>query len=100
MRTKTPRQASEELVDYDDTPRRDGADRYALYIVSHKNLQRRRLCTTSRDGIGLALLTMLGLSPDGEPAADCPAEIERGDSVGLFDREKRSWLVNPYLQVR
>lgn len=76
-----------------DVPHPSGNDRYALYALAGGRL--RRLCETSRDGVGLALLSMLGLDPDGEPEG--LAELERGDKFGLLDRRHRKWLVNPFL---
>lgn len=79
------------MDEHPDTPHPSGRDKYAVYIVGYRSgkLLRRRLCETSREGIGLALETMIEED-----------EIERGDSIGIFNRETRTWLINPYLVIR
>lgn len=75
----------------DDAPHPSGRDRYALYTLRYEHGEEvhHRLCETSREGIGLALETMIK-----------EGEIQRGDSVGLFDRESRDWLINPWLALK
>lgn len=74
-------------------------ERYGIYAVnpavgmSHDRL--RRLAETSLAGIGLTLLTMLGLDPDGQPDGNEP-EIARGERFGILDRRSRRWIVNPW----
>lgn len=57
---------------------RRGPDRTSVYRL-------KRLCETSREGIGLALETMID---DGE--------LPHGHRFGVFDRRTRRWLVNPF----
>lgn len=76
-----------------DLPHPSGDDRYAIYAVipalsrsgARADRSRRRLCETSRDGIGTALVTM---RDDGEIGDDT--------RVGIFDRLERTWIVNPW----
>lgn len=85
LRSRTPGLAlRREPRPEDDTPRRDGSDRYRIYAV--RDGVQRRLCETSLDGIGLAITTMVD---DGE--ADWQHE-----RLGILDREERAWTVNPY----
>ena len=67
----------------DDTPHPSGDDRYAIYVVT--NNVHHRLAETSLEGIGLTVET---LREDGD--------IEPGTRVGVFDREKREWLISPW----
>lgn len=63
--------------------RRDEADRYGLYRL--RGGEHQELSTTSRDGIGTALVQHViegDLTPD--------------DGFGLLDRLTRAWLVNPW----
>lgn len=74
-----------------DPVRDDESDRYAIYISwpivnSGGEVNRKRLCETSLDGIGLALKTMID---EGE------INQER-DRVGILDRVTRLWLINPF----
>lgn len=77
-----------------DAPHPSGDDRYAIYTVDPRWTRakdvdhadgRKRLAETSLDGIGLTLRT---LREDGDLTDDT--------RVGIFDRETRGWLVNPW----
>lgn len=74
------------IIAMSDEPRRDDADRYALYCYRPGQPEAKRVCETSLTGIGSALLRMLEED-----------EIERGCRVGILDRRTRDWLINPYL---
>lgn len=74
------------IIAMSDEPRRDDADRYALYCYRPGQDFARRICATSLAGIGGALVQMIEED-----------EIERGCRVGILDRRTRDWLINPYL---
>lgn len=76
----------------DDAPHPSGDDRFAIYSVSRSDVHhgspdegRRRIAETSLDGIGLCIST---LREDGE--------IDGDTRIGIFDREARTWIVNPW----
>ena len=76
-----------------DPVRDDEEDRYALYRVRKivnggGEFEHHRMCETSRDGIGLALLTM---HDEGEYD---PTK----DRVGIFDKIERRWVANPFIR--
>src|SRR2546428_119442 len=53
-----------EQWEHADAPRRDESDRYAIYFIDRRgpltfHPEQRRLCETSLDGVGRAILTML-----------------------------------------
>lgn len=77
----------------DDAPHPSGEDRVAVYRVwpnpSGAGMSRSRIAETSLEGLGVCLLTLHE-----------EAEFYPGDRIGLFDREKRSWLINPFVGVR
>lgn len=66
-----------------DAPHESGNDRYSIYVL--RAGERRRLADTSRDGIGITLVT---LAEEGE--------ITQLDSLGILDRETRKWIANPW----
>ena len=73
-----------------DIPREDGSDRLAVYVItpgdkaSREIATRRRVAETSVDGLGLTLITLFE-----EHEFD-------GLRVGVFDRARRAWIVNPW----
>lgn len=74
----------------DDAPHPSGEDRIAIYRVwravpGRNGLKRARIAETSLEGLGLCLLTL-----------HQEDEFQPGDRIGLFDREKRNWLINPF----
>lgn len=78
------------MVEVEDAPHPSGDDRYAIYAVGAMRdddggRPRHRIAETSRDGIGLALVT---LRDEGEYGDD--------SRIGIFDRETRTWIVNPW----
>jgi hypothetical protein len=84
----------EWLVPVDDEPRRDGTDRYAVYeIVRHSSgaplgaitYERNRIAETSGECV---ISTIECLYDEGQ--------IARGARVGVFDRERRTWVLNPF----
>lgn len=97
MAVRRPENAPEA---HPDAPRPDGLDRYAIYAVNPaalvnqgrpgdedvENRNRRRVYATSREGIGQGIEMLY----DEE-------EIPRGWRIGILDREKRFWLVNPFV---
>lgn len=76
--------------DLPDTPHPDGRDRYAVYALRYEKGQvvRRRVCETSQDGVVYAMETLME-----------EGEIERGDVIGLFNRQTRTWVINPFLTI-
>lgn len=75
-----------------DAPHESGDDRYAIYAVAvrlaaslPRDERQRRICETSRDGIGLALVTLRE-----------EEQITNDSRVGIFDRLDRVWIVNPW----
>jgi hypothetical protein len=75
----------------DDLPRPDDLDRYALYTI--RNGERVRLAETSRDGIGVALTTLVG---EGE----FRGPLDEQTPLGILDRRDREWVVNPWAASR
>lgn len=74
-----------------DAPHEDGSDRYAIYVIwrqrtGRNGLKRRRLAETSETGLGACLRTLY----------DEDEITEEGQRVGIFDRETRRWLINPW----
>jgi hypothetical protein len=67
-----------------DAAHPSGQDRYAVYVV--RGGERRRLAETSLEGIGVTLRTLRDEGEFDEDAA----------SVGIFDRQARSWLLDPF----
>lgn len=74
-----------------DAPRLDGEDRLAVYVIGPSG-GRIRLAETSIEGLGVTLLTLHG---EGEFH-----DQERALRVGVFDRETRLWIVQPWAGSR
>lgn len=66
-----------------DVPLRDGDDRYAIAVL--RGGQHRRIAETSLEGIGITIVTLRSEN-----------EIHEDDSLGIYDRETRTWIVNPW----
>lgn len=70
-----------------DAPHPSGLDRFAVYTL--RAGERVRLAETSRDGIGLTITTLVsegefrGLRDEQTP-------------LGIFDRQERAWVINPW----
>lgn len=90
----------DELLEHDlvDAPHPNGDDRYAIYAV--RLGMRRRIAETSRDGIGLALVSLRSLDPDGLPDPGGSEDFTDRDAIGIFDRQTRKWIVNPWANAR
>jgi hypothetical protein len=74
---------SEYSLRHEDEPHRKGGDRYAVYAV--REGKRRRIAETNLSGIGCALDTLRA-----------EGEFDERDRIGLFDRQTREWIVNPW----
>lgn len=66
-------------------------DRYAIYRVSRSGSQREEIATTSKEGIGTALVQLRFPTEAGEEPS-----ITNDDRVGIRDRLEHKWVVNPY----
>lgn len=73
-------------IELDDTPHESGEDRFAIYVA--RDGRQRRLAETSQDGIGLTLITLR----DEDQFTDL-------DSIGVYDRALRRWVVNPWAKA-
>ena len=72
-------------------PLHDGSDRYRIYVLVREGNRKthRQLGDTSLDGIGGALALW---REEGTITAD--------DRIGIRDRTRRMWIVNPYAAGR
>lgn len=66
-----------------DRPHESGDDRYAIYAVTRRNSW--RIAETSETGIGMTLRVLRS-----------EEQITDDSRVGIFDRETRRWLINPW----
>ena len=72
-------------MNIEDAPHPSGDDRYAIYSVTVTPRARKRVAETSLEGIGP---TIAQLREEGQ--------LTIASRVGIFDRETRVWLVNPW----
>lgn len=79
-----------EAARHEDAPESDD-ERYAIYRWTPGDGAREhhRLAETSLEGIGLTLRT---LRDEGEITGDT--------RVGIFDRQERTWIINPWAAGR